>query len=39
MVCRSRPEIDIEETKGLYELSLVPRSMFVADGYMLKRSA
>ena len=39
MVCRSGPEIDIKETLGLYELSLVHRSMFAADGSMLKRSA
>ena len=35
MVCRSRPEINIEESIGMYEFSLVPRSLFAADGTML----
>ena len=35
MVCKSRPEIDIKETVGQYEFSIVPRSLFVADGTML----
>ena len=32
MVCKSCPEIDIKETAGQYEFSLVPRSLFSADG-------
>ena len=39
MVCRSRPEIDLKETVGLYEFSLVPRSLFAADGSMLHCSS
>lgn len=35
MVCKARPEIDIKETVGEYEFSVVPRSMFAADGTML----
>ena len=35
MVCKSRPEIDIKETVGQYEFSIVPRSLFAADGTML----
>ena len=34
VVCKSRPEIDIKEAVGLYEFSVVPRSMFAADGTM-----
>ena len=28
MVCKSRPEIDIQEVVGLYEVTVVPRSLF-----------
>ena len=35
LVSTSRPEINLEETVGRYELSVVPRSMFAADGTML----
>ena len=35
MVCKSRPEIDIKETVGQYEFSIVPRSLFAADCTML----
>ena len=35
MVCKSRSEIDIKETVGQYEFSIVPRSLFSADGTML----
>ena len=35
MVCKSRPEIDIQEAVGLYEFTVVPRSLFARDGTML----
>ena len=35
MVCQSRPEINLQEAIGTYELSLMPRSLFAADGEML----
>ena len=35
MVCKSRPEINIAEAVGVYEFSLVPRSLFASDGSML----
>ncbi|CAH3139226.1 unnamed protein product [Porites lobata] len=35
VICQSRPEIDIKEAVGVYEFSVVPRSMFAADGNML----
>ena len=35
MVCQSRPEITLEEAIGTYEFSLVPRSLFAADGEMI----
>ena len=35
MVCHSRPEINLQEAIGMYEFSLVPRSLFAADGTML----
>ena len=35
MVYKSRPEIDVKETVGQYEFSIVPRSLFAADGTML----
>lgn len=39
VICKSRPEIDIKEAVGTYEFSVVPRSMFAADGNMLHCSA
>ena len=39
VVCKSRPEIDIREAIGAYEFTVVPRSMFAADGEMLHCSA
>ena len=39
VICKSRPEIDIKEEVGVYEFSVVPRSMFAADGNMLHCSA
>ena len=36
MVSRRCPEIDIKETIGLHEFSLVPRSLFAEDGSMLR---
>ena len=35
VICKSRAEIVIKEAVGVYEFSLVPRSMFAADGNML----
>ena len=35
VVCQSRPEINLQEAIGMYEFSLVPRSLFAADGTML----
>ena len=35
MVCKARPEIDIKEAVGQCEFSIVPRSMFAADGAMI----
>lgn len=35
MVCKSRPEIDIQKAVGLYEFTVVPRSLFARDGTML----
>ena len=35
LVSKSRPEIDLAEIISTYELSVVPRSMFAADGTML----
>ena len=39
VICKYRPEIDIKEAVGVYEFSVVPRSMFAADGNMLHCSA
>ena len=39
VICKSCPEIDIKEAVGVYEFSVVPRSMFAADGNMLHCSA
>ena len=35
MVCQSRPEVNLQEAIGTYEFSLIPRSLFAADGEML----
>ena len=35
MVCKSRPEINLAEAVGVYEFSLVPRSLLASDGSML----
>ena len=35
MVCKSRPEIDIQEAVGLHEFTVVPRSLFAREGTML----
>ena len=35
VICKSRPESDIKEPFGTHEFSVVPRSMFAADGTML----
>ena len=35
MLCRSRPEIDLNQCIGIYELSVGSRSMFAADGTMI----
>ena len=35
VICKSRPEIDIQEAVGTYEFTVVPRSMFATDGEML----
>ena len=35
MVCKSRPDIDIKEAIGLYEFTVVPRSLFASDGTMM----
>ena len=35
LVSRSRPEINLEDAVGRHEFSVVPRSMFAADGEML----
>ena len=32
VVCKSQPDIDIKEAVGTYEFSVVPRSLFAADG-------
>ena len=39
MICKACPEIDIKVAVGKYEFSIVPRSMFVADGTMLHCSS
>ena len=35
VVCKSRPDIDIKEAVGTYDFSVVPRSLFAADGTLL----
>ena len=39
IICKARPEIDIKEAVGEYEFSIVPGSMFPADGTMLHCSS
>ena len=39
MVCKTWPEIDIKETVGQYEFSIVPRSLFAVLGTMLHYSS
>ena len=34
-VCKTRPDIDIKEAVGTYKFSMVPRSLFAADGTLL----
>ncbi|KXJ12360.1 hypothetical protein AC249_AIPGENE6741 [Exaiptasia diaphana] len=34
LACKSRPEINIKDAIGLHEFSVVPRSLFAADGTM-----
>jgi hypothetical protein len=36
VVCKSRPEINLQEAIGTHELSIVPRSMYASDGTMLR---
>ena len=36
MVCKSRPDVDIKEAIGLYEFTVVPRSLFASDGTMMR---
>ena len=38
VVCKSRPDIDIKEAVGTYEFFVVPRSLFAADGTLLRCS-
>lgn len=38
VVCKARPNINLEDVVGRYELSVVPRSMFAPDGAMLHSS-
>lgn len=35
VACKNRPEIDIRAAVGTYEFTVVPRSMFAADGEIL----
>ena len=35
IVSKSRPDVDLKEVLGTYELSIIPRSMFAQDGTML----
>ena len=35
LICKSRPKVDIKEAVGLYEVSVVARSLFAPDGTML----
>ena len=36
VICKSRPEIDIQEAVGTNEFTVVPISMFAPDGEMLQ---
>jgi hypothetical protein len=36
VVCTSRPDINLQEAIGTYKLSIVPRSMYAADGTILR---
>ena len=38
VVCKSRPDIDIKEAVVTYEFFVVPRSLFAADGTLLRCS-
>ena len=38
VVCKSRPEFNLQEAIGTHEFSLVLRSLFAADGTMLHSS-
>ena len=35
IISKSRPELDMKETVGQYEFSVVPRALFAPDGSML----
>ena len=35
VVCKSRPDINLKESICKYEFSVVPRSLFAADGILL----
>ena len=35
VIARSRPELDLKECIGTYELGIVPRSLFASDGSLL----
>jgi hypothetical protein len=39
VISKSRQEINLKETVGKYELSVVPRAMFAADGTMFHCSS
>lgn len=34
LACKARPEINIKDAIGMHEFSIVPRSLFAADGTM-----
>ena len=36
VICKSRPEIDIQEAVGTNKLTVVPISMFAPDGEVLQ---
>ena len=38
MVCRTRPDIDVQEAVGVHKFTVVPRPLFAADGSMLNCS-
>lgn len=35
LVCKSQRDINVQEAVGMYEFSVVPRSLFAPDGTML----